>query len=145
MDISTSPDGGESHPVNFATPPSPENQNTPRRGFTVLKIKKQSVKNFIVCGELSSILLFNFVHNFINYMRAIDTEGVKIFHLRRAFADPAFEFRSRFHSLYACDCDKIVKEFCLRRALSMLLFNFAHDFINYMRAIVTKAVKKFRL
>src|SRR3989442_5901287 len=93
----TTPDGGESHRVNFATPPSPENQNTPRRGFTVLKIKKQSVKNFIVCGELSSILLFNFVHNFINYMRAIVTMAVKKFRLRRAFVNPAFQFRSRYH------------------------------------------------
>ena len=44
---------------------------------------KSVTKNF-ACGELSSILLFNFVQNFINNMRAIVTKAVKKFRLRRA-------------------------------------------------------------
>src|SRR2546425_5593571 len=40
-------------------------------------IAPKSIKKFFACGELSSILLFNFVQNFINYMRAIATKSVK--------------------------------------------------------------------
>src|SRR2546425_388068 len=89
----TPPDGGKSHPVNFATPPPVlKIKIPPRRGFTVLKIKKESVKFFFACGELSSVLLFNFVQNFINCMCAIATKSVKKI-------SPAASFRQFYFSI----------------------------------------------
>jgi len=40
---------------------------------------EKSCKKIFACGELSSIMLFNFFHDFINYLCAIETELSKIF------------------------------------------------------------------
>src|SRR5437867_11496771 len=40
------PDGGKSHPVNFATPPSLENQNTPPTGVHSSENRKRKCEIF---------------------------------------------------------------------------------------------------
>src|SRR5438876_432279 len=85
------PDGGKSHPVNFQHPPSPEIQNTPPTGVHSPENQKPKCEKFFACGELSSIMLFNFVHDFINYMCAIVTKAVKM--------SPAASFRRSCSSI----------------------------------------------
>jgi len=48
-------------------------------------------------GELSSLLYFNFVHDFIIYLCTTVTIAAKKFRLLRDIVAAAFQLRSRFH------------------------------------------------
>src|SRR2546425_9791073 len=105
------PDGGKSHPVNFATPPSPENQNTPPTGVHSSENQKTKCEIFFACGELSSILLFNFVQNVINCMRAIATKSVKkIFACGELLSILLFNFVQNFSNCMRAIATKYAKK-----------------------------------
>ena len=107
-------------------------------------IATKSLKKIFAYGELSSILLFNCIQNFINCMRAIATKSVKKISPASSFRQSCFSIAFKI-SLIACVRlrQSLKKIFVCGELWSILLFNFVQNFINSMRAIATKSVKKF--
>src|SRR3989442_13115114 len=68
---------------------------------------EKNCKKIFACGELSSIMLFNFFHDFINYLCAIETE---------LFVDNSFNFDHDFINYLCTIVTEAVRNFRLRRA-----------------------------
>ena len=86
---------------------------------------EKSCKKIFACGELSSILLFSFVKNFVNYTRAIVTKAVKNFACGELSSMLLFNIVHNFINFMRAMVTKAVKIFRLRRA-KLFMYIYMH-------------------